>query len=85
MIRRLLLLSVAVVVVAAAAYLIYARSNAARTNGAGSAAGHVRVLLNEILFQPASGSTFVELWNAGGDSVRLDGYTLVNQADARYA
>lgn len=76
--------TVTMVLVAAAAGLMSCRRQAGPPV-AGEAGNSAGVLLNEILFQPAAGSSFVELLNAGAEAARLDTYALANQAGVRHA
>jgi len=91
MTRRANYLLAAALLIASAAVIVYMTwrgdSTQARLTGeqTTAGAGSAGVLLNEILFQPAAGPSFVELVNAGQQPAPLDGYALANQAGARYA
>ena len=90
MTRRATYRLAAALLIAGAAVIVYMMwrgdSTQARLTGeqAAASAGSPGVLLNEILFQPEAGPSFVELVNAGQQPAPLDGYALANQAGARY-
>ena len=89
--RRTAYLLAAVLLVASAGVVVWTlRGGFAQQAGVpgeppAAGTGPARVLLNEVLFQPATGPPFVELLNVGGETARLDGYALANQAGAQYA
>jgi hypothetical protein len=91
--RSTVYLLAAVLLIAGAGVVVYRTwrgGPSQRSGGPGeqsvAGTGPARVLLNEILFQPAPGQApFVELANMGAEPATLDGFALVNQAGERYA